>query len=179
MDIIDPLFTFISLCIIPGVHRRSLAATLGTVHQFWVGGGFRLSTVRFIFINLSVLLQMQKPPKSLCWSWHFMCFSAVVSQLYTEFDAVTLFRFEFSDRAVQRDVQSTFIWKDCKYHLVKAYWTVMAAIKCVATVLLRNYAAHFYFVSMSVFFFGGGGGGGHRILYATFHSAFSTIVNSL
>lgn len=105
MDTIDSFSALSSFCIIQSVHRPSVANTQRTVHQCQVG--FPLPAARIIFSNVSALLQMLKPPKCLCCSWHFMCFTGAITQLCTKFNADTLFHFEVCEGAIKHVAQST------------------------------------------------------------------------
>jgi len=107
MDIIGSLSTVGSFCIIQSVYQPSLANTLRTVHQCRAESGFPFSAAMIIFSNVSALLQMLKPPKCLCCSWHFMCFTGAITQLCTKFNADTLFHFEVSEGAIKHAAQST------------------------------------------------------------------------
>jgi hypothetical protein len=95
-----------------------MSKLLHSLHQFWAGGCFQLSTIWVMFSILSALLNTCEIFKCLCleqslillfWSLQFICFSGVIFQLYTNFDVDTLFLFDVCDGAVEHDAQSMSI----------------------------------------------------------------------
>jgi len=95
-----------------------MSILLHSLHQFSAGGCFQLSTIWVIFSILSAHLNMCELFRHLCFeqsrillscSLQFICFSGVISQLYTNFDVDTLFLLDVCGGAVKHDIQSMSI----------------------------------------------------------------------